>query len=521
MSIAASSTERSTLSFGMPPGPLAGLVAVLRFRFRSRGQGRVRRLVGLAIFLGLSALIAIVPAVGELPPPLDHYGLDELRPYLDGLLPAFLAVGLLSSVTTGGGREVLSRDQAVAFPISPAVDHLGALVLAPLNLAWIVQSWLLVAISSYAGGPRGALPGVLLALAWMLVATAVAQALGWAVEWLRRGPHGRLVVGAGGALLLAGGAVLQARGILAELAAASPTGGLARELLATRADGFSGHWAAWLAGLLLTAAVASLAGMPLAAAVARRPSRDVERADARVHAARPDARTPLALVTRLDRTGVLRSVPLRRGLLVLTLLPGLGALVMPAQWSVVTVLVGLVASGAALLFAVNAWCLDGRGQLWRESLPVAPSLVFDARTRVVAELLLGCVLVTVGLAAIRAGAPSVSELVALAVAVVVCVGQVTATAMSWSTHTPHQADMRSSRAIPAPPVVMMGYSTKLSLSTTLTCMVLGTLGATGHPGLAIGLAVPMLAWSAARLLRARRAWADPQVRALVTVVVAA
>ena len=64
MSIAASSTERSTLSFGMPPGPLAGLVAVLRFRFRSRGQGRVRRLVGLAIFLGLSALIAIVPAVG-------------------------------------------------------------------------------------------------------------------------------------------------------------------------------------------------------------------------------------------------------------------------------------------------------------------------------------------------------------------------------------------------------------------------------------------------------------------------
>jgi len=88
----------------MPPGPLAGLVAVLRFRFRSRGQGRVRRLVGLAIFLGLSALIAIVPAVGELPPPLDHYGLDELRPYLDGLLPAFLAVGLLSSVTTGGGR---------------------------------------------------------------------------------------------------------------------------------------------------------------------------------------------------------------------------------------------------------------------------------------------------------------------------------------------------------------------------------------------------------------------------------
>ena len=35
-----------------------------------------------------------------------------------------------------------------------------------------------------------------------------------------------------------------------------------------------------------------------------------------------------------------------------------------------TILPGLVASGGALLFGVNAWCLDGRGALWRESLPV-------------------------------------------------------------------------------------------------------------------------------------------------------
>ena len=44
-----------------------------------------------------------------------------------------------------------------------------------------------------------------------------------------------------------------------------------------------------------------------------------------------------------------------------------------------TVLPGLVASGGALLFGVNAWCLDGRGALWRESLPVAPATVFTAR----------------------------------------------------------------------------------------------------------------------------------------------
>ena len=37
-----------------------------------------------------------------------------------------------------------------------------------------------------------------------------------------------------------------------------------------------------------------------------------------------------------------------------------------------TILPGLVASGGALLFGVNAWCLDGRGLLWRENLPARP-----------------------------------------------------------------------------------------------------------------------------------------------------
>ena len=44
-----------------------------------------------------------------------------------------------------------------------------------------------------------------------------------------------------------------------------------------------------------------------------------------------------------------------------------------------TILPGLVASGGALLFGVNAWCLDARGVLWRESLPAGPRQVFAAR----------------------------------------------------------------------------------------------------------------------------------------------
>ena len=43
---------------------------------------------------------------------------------------------------------------------------------------------------------------------------------------------------------------------------------------------------------------------------------------------------------------------------------------------------------------VNAWCLDGRGALWRESLPVGPRVVFAARAWVLTEFLLVASLVT-------------------------------------------------------------------------------------------------------------------------------
>ena len=63
-----------------------------------------------------------------------------------------------------------------------------------------------------------------------------------------------------------------------------------------------------------------------------------------------------------------------------------------------TVLPGLVASGGALLFGVNIWCLDGRGGLWRESLPVEPGLVFAARTYVLVEFLVPPPPITIALA---------------------------------------------------------------------------------------------------------------------------
>ena len=70
------------------------------------------------------------------------------------------------------------------------------------------------------------------------------------------------------------------------------------------------------------------------------------------------------------------------------------------------VLPGLTASGAALLFAVNAWCLDGKGMVWRETLPVSASDVFAARATVIAECMAVASGVTIVLATLRNGLPS-------------------------------------------------------------------------------------------------------------------
>ena len=125
-----------------------------------------------------------------------------------------LVLATVAAVTSGGGRELLPRDQAVAYPVSPTTDHLGALVLAPLNVAWLLQAWLLVGATSYALGwqdAASAQPGMVL---WLVVATATAQAAAWAVEGVRRRRHGVAIVRSAGVALAAaaGGAAARPAG---------------------------------------------------------------------------------------------------------------------------------------------------------------------------------------------------------------------------------------------------------------------------------------------------------------------
>ena len=211
---------------------------------------------------------------------------------------------------------------------------------------------------------------------------------------------------------------------------------------------------------------------------------------------------------------------MRRGLLVLAVGPGLVSFAGALPWPQMTILPGLVASGGALLFGVNAWCLEGRGVLWRESLPVGPGTVFAARVWVLTEFLFVASGATLLLASLRAGAPTAAEATALVCTWVVVMLQVVSVSMSWSSRQPFAVDLRSARATPAPPLVMVGYSTRLALSTTLTSLVFSLLARAPLAELSVLVALPFLAWSAVRLLRARDAWGDPPTRARVVMTVA-
>jgi len=483
--------------------------ALLRFRLAGRSRRRPALAVGVLVAATLAA--AAVPALL----PEQALSRDEAARAMPAVYLSLLLVAVLSAVSSGGGRELLARDQAVALPVSPATDHLGALLLAPLNIAWLTQAWALLAGTSYVVGAGPRLPAALLVpTAWLVVATAAAQAVAWAVEWLGRGPHGTLLVRLTGGLVVAAAAGPVLTGTAGAVLGHSPAIAVARA--ASRGGG-----RAWLTVAVLAALAAVLvpAGAALAARAARRAARAELRAETAVHPARANPVTDLAALVRVDRAGIWRSVPMRRGAFVLAAFPGLVALVGSFAWQSLAIVPGLVASGGALLFGVNAWCLDGRGALWRDSLPVPPRTVLASRALVLTEILLASSLFTLGLAALRAGRPAPGQLVAVLGAVLVVSVQVVATALRWSVRHPFPVDLRSARATPAPPLAMVGYSARLAVTTTLTCLSFELVGALAWWWTPV-LATPYLAWSLAKLARTSSAWSDPVTRSRVVATVA-
>ncbi len=356
----------------------------------------------------------------------------------------------------------------------------------------------------------------------MAACTALGQALGWTLVGVRRTRSGRrgtwLLLAAG--LAVAGWVVLTDRGT--ELLDNAPTlRVLGAQLRAARLDV---RGAAPVVLVLLAAvAVGYAASVRIAAWALRRPG------DLGIDGplARPVRRRPLPAdagraLRRVDRASVWRSAPLRRGLLVLAVLPAGAAAVASLPWSSIALLPPLVSSGAALLFGVNALSLDGSGALWIATLPHDPALVLRSKARVVAEVVGGAVLLVLIGAGLRAStAPGLVDLLCVAGASVSCTALVVAASMRLSVTRPHRAELRGPRDTPAPPGTMAIYSARLAATTTLVGMVfaVATVGASWFVPVLVTLG--LVAWAAASWLRTQRLWAEVPVRARVVATVSA
>ncbi|MGZ5401023.1 MAG: hypothetical protein ACXWDM_13530, partial [Nocardioides sp.] len=349
-----SSTEVSPRAASEPDWwrPVRDVGHLLRFRsasVRRRRSFRWAMLFMAAVTLGAAIIPAFVLT--------DDDRRLELAVLLPVAMAGILLISIVSAIASGGGRELVSGAQGVAFPISPTTDHLGALLLAPLNISWLIQAWGLLGVTAYVVGPAALFPAQVVMLLWMALATACAQVIAWTVEAVRRRRHGvgtmRTVV----VLLCAAAVGVQMSGNLTDVLDQVPT----RPLVVAAVGGFSSAWAIAVTVQLGALLVAVVAGAVPAQIAARRLPHDELRVEADTRTPRPMPYSDLTALVRMDRASVWRAVPMRRGIAVLAVGPGLIAVLGNLPWESVTVLPGLVVSGGALLFGVNAWCLDGRG----------------------------------------------------------------------------------------------------------------------------------------------------------------
>ena len=357
---------------------------LLRFR-----RAAVRRRAGSRWGIGLVATITVSAAI--VPAFLDTYRTPErigdVLIVMPSALGAFLLISILSGIASGGGRELLSREQGVTFPVSPTTDHLGALLLAPLNVAWLVQAWALLGAMAFGNGSAGLLGAQLVIVLWIVVATCAAQVVAWAAEAVRRGPAGIMIVRVAGAAMTLAAGWLYLVGLIGATLDALPS----TQIVLAALSAESGNWSRLVSTVVVLLALIPVLvtlGAGAAHIAAKRSPRDELRIESETHNARTPPATDLLGLLRVDRASVWRVVPMRRGIVFLAFGPGLVGLAGGLDWAQLTILPGLVASGGALLFGVNMWCLENRGILWRESLPIHPGTVFSARVIVLLEFLL-------------------------------------------------------------------------------------------------------------------------------------
>ena len=493
------------------------LAALLRLRWTMLREPRQRRTVLFALSL-LPPLAVIAVIAGQNSP--DGYRLNfaSLAPTV---FASFFALAVISPASAAGGSELFPGDQLVAYPVRDRTVFASTVLLAPANLAWLTHFFVLLAMTAYVAD-RGALV-VLTAITVVVYAaamTVVGQAIAWVLEGVRQQRGGRWairIVAASGVLALV---VVQLTGNLTQFLDRLPTTSIA--LSANYgAQGRISEWLPPLLLLLVAGIVAFKAGEAGCRWAQGRASDGGLQPESRPVRRRVTAAGDLAALMQVDRASVWRSAPLRRGALVLSLLPGAIAAITEPSWDSLVLLTGLVAAGSGLLFGVNAFGVDGPGALTLEGLPIDPQLRFWAKAAVIMEF---CGLTISGalmVGALRAdGWPTASQLTALLGAVVVTSLAVAAFCMRVSLHKPHRSDLRGRRDTPAPPGAMVGYSARLAWRTTWIAMALSIVAFAPWAWVPLAVAVPMASLAGLSLTRSAREWQDEVIRSRVVTTVA-
>jgi hypothetical protein len=477
-------------------------------------SGSARAGLSLAL-LAVPTLMVIAVAVGAVAPRAqDTSGLLLIIP---SLLLGFFVLSIIAPLAAGGGVELYPADQLVAYPIRPRTIYTGALLMAPLNLAWLLQVLVALALLTYvsAGATANRLATTATVLVYLATVTLLGQAIAWTVVGLRRTAAGRALSWAFLGVLLLGVAAAVVTNTWAALLDDSPTVWV---MIAALSAGFD-QWGVWFvrtAIIAATGAAALVAGRVACRWALQRAGDGGSVRDDRSFARRPAPRTTAGLLLRRDVVGIWRAPALRRGALLIGLLPAAAVAATRADWTVLILVPSLVGAGAALMFAINAFCLDASGSIWVTSQPIPASTVFWTRTATVAVTITLPVTIAVLAGLTRAPAPPASSwVVAVVAAAFACIIRITATCLRWSVVRPHRADLRGPRDTPAPPGAMAVYALRLSLSATGIGLLMTILAVFDEPLLPFIGMVTITLFALRSLVGTATLFAEPSARSRV------
>lgn len=500
---------------------ITGSATQLRALFGLRWQ--MIRSDGLRIgFLVIGAfllwLLGVVAHGAALLDPVRAATAVELAP------ETFLGFGVLALIaplTAGGGNEILPPDQLVAYPVRPRTQYLGGLLLAPVNLVWILQIMALVMETALLTRQGDAFLGSLTTVVYVTSLTALGQAIAWWIVGSRQSRRGRRTVAITGAGLLTAAIVVVRLGLGDDVLDHSPTHHVVRGVTA----GAEGHLARWglTTSILIALTVGGLwLGQRACGWALRRPGDAGAIRSSRTVKRRPAYASPLRTLIAMDRASVWRAPALRRGGIVLAFLPGLAAAGAQLPWASLIVLPGLIAAGAGLLFGINAFCLDASGAIFLATQPSDPKLIARSKAIVLTETVFAGVVIAAVAGSLRSpGSPTAGEVVGIIASGLTCTAVVVATGMANSVRRPHRADLAGPRDAVAPPGALTLASAKLALPSALVGFAVEqTVRADVWWGpFAIAVPVGLLCWWS--LARSFRRWSKPVIRARIVQTVSA